>query len=120
MTTADWMCQLTQKGVNFGVNGDKLRVECTDGAVADHVRPTALARKHEILALLRRDWGAAASALFSRLSLRLDPPSMEDLRMQFLERAAVCELDGGRTKTEAEHVAYAEIAAAAEIVGDYS
>src|SRR5687768_3140729 len=116
MTTTAWMSRMNDRHVLFERLGDKLRVECHEEALAAELRPEALARKHEILAILDNDWDEAVMALLFRLSSASDRTMVEDLRLQFLERAAISEFDGGLGRAEADNLAYTEIAAAADAI----
>ena len=54
-------------------------------------------------------WARRAAALLSGVA---DPDLRADLRELFEHRAAVCEFDGGLSRTDAERLAFGELQAA--------
>lgn len=55
-------------------------------------------------------WAKQAAAVIAGFQ---EPELRDDLRLRFDERAAICEIDGKLTRSEAERVAHDEVVAAA-------
>jgi len=84
--------------------GDELIVKARKGVTLpiDDLRRC----KAELLAMLNGDYLYAALELIRR---EVDPDRQADLAYQFDERVAICELEGGSSRGEAEKVAYLEL-----------
>ncbi|MCH7591186.1 MAG: hypothetical protein IH989_00190 [Planctomycetes bacterium] len=103
--------QLQERDIRLSANGDRLVVDAPRGLLTAQLRETLLDRKAELLAILadRDDSARQAAALLSRVD---DPDVRADLRELFEHRAAVCEFDGGLSRTDAERIALSELYAA--------
>lgn len=110
----DVLNELRARGVELRAQGNRLRFR-----PVDRVTPDLLARlrehKAELLAILDGPgrWARRAAALLSTVA---NPGIRADLRELFEHRAAVCEFDGGLSRTEAERIAFEELAIAMEKV----
>ena len=109
MTTPDLLARLADHDVRLELDADGgLIIDGPDDGIladADLVRHL-LARKREIVAILRGDWPAALIALVRRV--RLD--DADALIDRFNERAAIYQFDANRRRIVAEEIAYLEIA----------
>jgi hypothetical protein len=56
-------------------------------------------------------WARQAGALLAQI---LDDALRDDLRLRFEERAAICEIDGGLPRADAERVAFESLVKAIE------
>lgn len=58
-------------------------------------------------------WARQAAALLAQVR---DDALRDDLRLRFDERAAICEIDGELTRTEAERVAFESLVRALDLL----
>ena len=58
-------------------------------------------------------WARQAGALLAQI---LDDALRDDLRLRFEERAAICEIDGGLPRADAERIAFESLVKAVERV----
>ncbi len=87
----------------------EIRVSPTPGT--DSVEAAARAEVERLGALTPADyWARQAAALLATVA---DQDRRVDLRELFEHRAAVCEFDGGLSRTDAERIAFAELQARA-------
>lgn len=108
MTALELIADLARRDIRLAVRGgDRLSYDCPAGVMTSDLKQMLVARKQEVLAVLAGDWCAAAMALLDRVA---DPDLQADLRLRFEERAAIIEHDGGLPKSEAERLAYQELA----------
>jgi len=105
MTGATLYRQCRKAGIVLAVDGDGIDIDAPDGVTipTDDLRRC----KAELLALLNGDYLYAAKALLEREVT--DPGRQDDLAYQFDERVAICELEGGLDRGEAEKIAYLEL-----------
>ena len=101
--------QARNVGLYVQAEGDRLRIRGPK-----RLEPLALELlrcKTELIAILRAGdyWARQAAALLATVG---DPDRRIDLRELFEHRAAVCEFDGGLSRTDAERVAFTELQAA--------
>ncbi|MCH7884414.1 MAG: hypothetical protein IIC01_04110 [Planctomycetes bacterium] len=103
--------QLRERDIRLSANGDRLVVDAPRGALTEQLRGTLREHKAELLAIVTAPdlWARRAAALLSGVA---DPDLRADLRELFEHRAAVCEFDGGLSRTDAERVAFGELQAA--------
>ena len=106
--------QAHDAGLHVQAEGDKLRIRGPK-----RLEPLALELlrcKAELLAILSDNdrWARQAAGLLATVA---DPDRRADLREVFEHRAAVCEFDGGLSRTDAERIAFDELQAAMRAVG---
>lgn len=103
--------QLRERDIRLSANGDRLVVDAPRGALTEQLRGTLREHKVELLAIVTAPdlWARRAAVLLSGVA---DPDRRADLRELFEHRAAVCEFDGGLSRTDAERVAFGELQAA--------
>ncbi len=113
-SAATVLAELTQRGVELAVDGDRLRYRPA-GAVPDELRDAMAACRQELLALARSmvmpsmpagTWARCAATLLARVA---DADERSDLRETFEERAGVCEYHGHLSRDEAERIAFGQL-----------
>ena len=102
--------ELGRRGVELRADGDRLRYRPVD-AISPGLLTQLRVHKAELMTILRAGdyWARRAAALLFGVT---DPEVRADFREQFEHRAAVCEFDGGLSRTDAERVAFGELQAA--------
>lgn len=106
MTAAQVLANLQRDGVILRRNGDRLAFDAPAGAMTSKLRALLTHYKPELLALLRGDYLAAAASFLSNF----DTDRAAELADQFDERSGICQFDGNMVRSEAERVAYLELA----------
>ena len=102
--------RLRQRDVRLEATGNRLIVNAPEGMLTSDLRETLRSHKSELLAILRRESAAA----------ELTPADLPaDWRVEWKERAAVREYDGGQAREHAEAEALGEIIARMRTAGAY-
>ena len=114
MTPSHLLNELTRRGVRLAPDGDELQVNAPAGVLTSEQEATVMHYKPELLALLRDQ---APGITLHDLPL--------DWKIEWLERAAIREFDGGQARGHAEAEALLEVvermrAASVENVGTHS
>ena len=116
MTTAELIALLIREGVLLTASGEKLRVEGWRDQLTPELVAALVARKAEIMAVLRGDRARAAGELLVRALLegRIGEEQFWDWEEWCTERGAIAEYQGGVSRSQADAVAYELLAAELE------
>jgi hypothetical protein len=108
MTALALIEELKQRGICLQRRQDRLRVEGPSRLLTGALRGVLMRCKLELLAVVDGDWIEALNVLMTD---HCQNEQVADLRVRFEERAAIAEYDGNLPRSEAERIAYIEIAA---------
>jgi hypothetical protein len=98
--------RLLRDGVELsGVDG-RLVVRGPKAKVTRELLATIREHKAKLLPLVTQTWARRAAGLLSSIA---DPDRRADLRLQFEERSAIAEYDGGLSRNEADKLAFHEL-----------
>lgn len=102
--------ELRRYGIELRAEGNRLRYRPVD-AISPVLLTQLRIHKAELMIILQTGdyWARHAAALLSGVA---DPDLRADLRELFEHRAAVCEFEGGLSRTDAERLAFGELQAA--------